>query len=52
MAAQRIMVNVHDRKVILSGTVSSQRERDAAYAAAWAVPGVAEVINRLQVRDT
>jgi osmotically-inducible protein OsmY len=52
MAAQRIMVNVHDRKVILSGTVSSQRERDAAYAAAWTVPGVAEVINRLQVRDT
>jgi len=52
MAAQRIMVNVHDRKVILCGTVCSQRERDAAYAAAWAVPGVAEVINRLQVRDS
>jgi osmotically-inducible protein OsmY len=51
MVAQRITVNVHDRKVILCGTVSSQRERDAAYAAAWAVPGVAEVINRLQVRD-
>jgi osmotically-inducible protein OsmY len=52
MVAQRIMVNVHDRKVILCGSVSSQRERDAAYAAAWAVPGVAEVINRLQVRDS
>jgi osmotically-inducible protein OsmY len=50
LAAQGIMVNVHDHRVILCGTVRSPRERDAAYAACWEVPGVAEVVNRLHLR--
>jgi osmotically-inducible protein OsmY len=51
LAAQGIMVNVHDHRVILCGTVRSPRERDAAYAACWEVPGVAEVVNRLQLKQ-
>ena len=50
LAAQGIMVNVHDHRVILCGTVRSPRERDVAYAACWEVPGVAEVVNRLHLK--
>jgi osmotically-inducible protein OsmY len=51
LAAQGIMVNVHDHRVILCGTVRSPRERDVAYAACWEVPGVAEVVNRLHLKQ-
>ena len=47
--AQRITVETHGRKVILSGQVRSWLEREEADAAAWAAPGVYEVENRISV---
>jgi osmotically-inducible protein OsmY len=49
LTSHRISVTVHDHKVILSGMARSIAERDEAEAAAWAVPGVAAVINRIEV---
>jgi len=49
LTSHRIMVTVHDHKVILSGMARSISERDDAEAAAWAVPGVAAVINRIEL---
>ncbi|MFY3551544.1 BON domain-containing protein [Achromobacter insolitus] len=47
--AKRVEVSVHDHKVVLSGRVNSWVERGAAERAAWAVPGVVEVQDRLAV---
>ena len=47
--AKRVEVSVHDHKVVLTGRVNSWVERGAAERAAWAVPGVVEVQNRLVV---
>ncbi|NMK46468.1 BON domain-containing protein [Achromobacter sp. Bel] len=47
--AGRVEVSVHDNKVILNGRVNSWIERGAAERAAWAVPGVVEVQDRLVV---
>ena len=44
---QTMTVKVADGKVILTGTVRSQRERRMAAAAAWAHEGVMEVENQL-----
>ncbi|WP_251881305.1 BON domain-containing protein [Achromobacter sp. Marseille-Q4954] len=47
--ANRVEVSVHDHKVVLSGRVNSWVERGAAERAAWAVPGVVEVQDKLAV---
>ena len=46
--ASRISVTATDRKIILSGPVRSEVEREQAETAAWTVEGVAHVINRLR----
>ena len=46
---QTITVKVEDGKVILNGTVRSDRERRMAAAAAWAHEGVQDVENNLTV---
>jgi len=47
--ANRIRVEVHGPRVILSGAVQSWLEREAAERAAWSAPGVSEVDNLLIV---
>ncbi|HEY0183897.1 MAG TPA: BON domain-containing protein [Rhodopila sp.] len=48
--ASRIAVEVHDSQVKLSGTVPSFTQRRIAENAAWAAPGVSDVIDLMQVR--
>jgi osmotically-inducible protein OsmY len=47
--AQRISVDAEEGAVVLTGTVRSLAERDDAERAAWAVPGVVKVVDRLVV---
>ena len=47
-SAHHISITASDHKIILSGCVRSVVERDEAEMAAWAVPGVAQVVNRLR----
>jgi osmotically-inducible protein OsmY len=47
--ANRITVETHGSQVILKGTVRSWAERDEAERAAWLVPGVRDVENRITV---
>jgi osmotically-inducible protein OsmY len=47
--AERISVDVDGSAVILTGTVRSWAERDAAEREAWAAPGVTAVDNRIVV---
>lgn len=47
--AGRIHVTVNGNTVNLTGTVHSWHERDAAQGVAWSAPGVAQVVNELQV---
>lgn len=47
--AHRIRVDADDGTVVLSGTVRSLLERDAAERAAWGAPGVIKVEDRLIV---
>src|SRR5579872_1162885 len=47
--ASRIKIEVDGDKVILRGTVSSYFEREEAERAAWRVPGVRTVENRIEV---
>jgi osmotically-inducible protein OsmY len=44
-----ITVQIRGGAVTLVGTVRSERERKMAAAAAWAEPGVTDVINKLVV---
>jgi osmotically-inducible protein OsmY len=46
---QTMTVKIVDGRVILTGTVRSQRERRMAAAAAWAHEGVVDVENNLIV---
>lgn len=47
--AHRIQISVHDNKVTLNGSVNSWVERGAVERAAWAVPGVQQVLDHLVV---
>jgi osmotically-inducible protein OsmY len=47
--AQKITVWVNQGKVTLLGTVRSWAERNQASTAAWAAPGVSEVVNNITV---
>lgn len=47
--AGRITVEVNDGRVILSGTVETWSEREAAERSAWSVPGVTAVENRVVI---
>jgi osmotically-inducible protein OsmY len=44
-----IGVRIVNGTVVLTGTVASWAERDSAVAAAWAVPGVVDVDDRLEL---
>jgi osmotically-inducible protein OsmY len=46
---QTITVAIKGSAVTLKGTVRSERERKMAAAAAWAEPGVTDVVNNLVV---
>ncbi len=48
LSANRVSVTACNHKIILSGSVHSGVERDAAETAAWGVPGVAHVVNRIR----
>jgi osmotically-inducible protein OsmY len=47
--ARRITVSTKDGQVHLYGSVRSWAERDEAEHAAWAAPGVSEVIDHISV---
>ncbi len=47
--ARQIRVEVADSKVTLEGKVHDMTERNAARAAAWAIPGVMSVVDHLLV---
>ncbi|HXE62933.1 MAG TPA: BON domain-containing protein [Bryobacteraceae bacterium] len=47
--ARRITVSATDNKVYLYGSVRSWFEREEAERAAWAAPGVAEVIDHISI---
>jgi osmotically-inducible protein OsmY len=49
LAAQKIQVQVNNDEVILSGRVHSWDEKNSATSAAWAVPGVHKVTDKLSV---
>jgi osmotically-inducible protein OsmY len=47
--ARRINVSASDGKVVLSGNVHSWFERDEARRAAWAAPGVKDVVDHISI---
>jgi osmotically-inducible protein OsmY len=47
--ARRIHVEIRGSTAVLTGTVSSWPERNAAERAAWAAPGVSKVENKLLI---
>lgn len=49
LEAKRISVEVNDGKVVLGGKVDSWIEREAAERAAWSVPGVTSVEDRIVI---
>jgi osmotically-inducible protein OsmY len=49
LEARRIGIDAKDGKVVLHGNVHNLAEVEEARRAAWAVPGVAQVENRLEV---
>jgi len=49
--SQEIQVKSEDGMVTLAGTVGSWTEKDAAEKAAWSVPGVTHVENKLLIQE-
>lgn len=49
--ASGIQIQVDGSVVILKGSVSTWSESDAALEACWAIPGVSEVDNQLEIED-
>lgn len=49
LEARRIVVSVTDRKVTLRGDVRNWAERQAAERAAWAAPGVTDVVDHISI---
>jgi osmotically-inducible protein OsmY/CBS domain-containing protein len=49
LEARHIHIQVNGGHVVLSGTVESHAEREAAEHVAWLAPGIIEVDNRLEV---
>lgn len=49
LEAKRIQVQVTDSKVTLEGRVRNWAERDAATRAAWAAPGVVNVVDHIVI---
>jgi osmotically-inducible protein OsmY len=49
MDAKNIKVAIHNQEVTLSGTVRSMKEKEDAEIAAYHAPGIANVINQLEV---
>lgn len=49
LEAKRIQVQVTDSKVTLEGRVRNWAEREAAERAAWAAPGVAQVVDHIKI---
>lgn len=49
LEAKRIQVQVADSKVTLEGRVRNWAEREAAERAAWAAPGVAQVVDHIKI---
>jgi osmotically-inducible protein OsmY len=49
--AQNVHLQVQEGRVLLSGVVQKQEQRLAAVKAAWAEPGVREVINQIEVEQ-
>ena len=47
----RISTRVMEGRVMLTGAVSEERDRDEAGRIAWTVPGVREVINEVEIAD-
>jgi osmotically-inducible protein OsmY len=48
LSAHRIAVTARNHTIILSGAARTDAEREEAETAAWGVPGVAEVVNRIR----
>lgn len=48
----RVTIDVHEGRVLLTGTVPTPKDRVEAVRFAWTVDGVSEVINELDVRDS
>ncbi|MGO4726559.1 MULTISPECIES: BON domain-containing protein [unclassified Inquilinus] len=49
--ASRVIVAASDGRITLSGTVRASFERDVAEIAAWSVPGVIDVENRIALQQ-
>jgi osmotically-inducible protein OsmY len=46
---KKIWVEIRDTKVILNGSVKSWVEREEAERAAWAAPGISDVVNSIEI---
>lgn len=51
LQTKAIDVAIHNDSITLSGNVDSWAERDAARTAAWAAPGVKEVIDNMTIMN-